>query len=157
MRGVPGYTIPADVTTAQMVVAVPAGASIGSITVAPSATALKIGTPRPLTAPWVSIPVAAGSASTTGRARVTISFARTGFPPVNANAQFFVTPSVPALLATYAQFTADHVWYNDTTDAFARAYSFMGYDDSIKRVMVQVGSGYTFEICVWATISLSST
>ena len=137
IRGVPGFAVTADTQTAQMVVAVPSGYALGAVTVTPPG-ALVVDTARPLTGgPWVVLPLRAGGAGVTGRATVTLTFNRAGFPPVAAAAHYFVIPALPTLLATYAQFTADHVWYNDSTDAFSRAYSFMGYDDSIKGVMVQ--------------------
>ena len=127
-RGLPGYILPQDVTSAQLLVAPPAGGSIAGIDVHPAGS-LTIGNPIKVGDGYISYPLtpASGDAAT-GRVRLTITHKLSSTTSVKQVVNYLLTPPSSSLLASYSSFTANRAWYNDTTDPFGRAYSVLGWD-----------------------------
>jgi Family of unknown function (DUF5695) len=56
--------------------------------------------------------------------------------------KYFVLLPLSQHVATFGSFLAKNHWFTDTTDPFARAYSFMDYDSSLPGIIVQEYRSY---------------
>lgn len=148
VQAVPGLVIPADMTTARLLVRPPPGLAIMQMDVEP-AGALEVGAPTgPINGSWFSVPVAVASgASSFGRVRVSIVYgsaasrsAHNGAGQAQLTQQsvhLFTTPALPSLVNSYAQFTEAKVFFTDDTEPFGRGHSFMGWDASVNGIILQ--------------------
>lgn len=146
VRGFPGYVLTPDMQTGNLVIYPPATGqpmSIASITTdIPNAINIgSIGNPSSTGA--YTITVNSNNSNTLGRVRLSIYYhpedgnTREARSTFIQTVQFYLLPSLSSHLQSYATFTSTFAWFNDTTDPFARAYSFMDYDSSIGEVMEQ--------------------
>lgn len=145
VRGRPGYVLTSDMTTASLEVVVPAGMVMQGIQADPPGVVV-FGVPVPSPGPAPStftIPVTVlGDAEQGGRVRATITYAANSSdtsttPPLSQSVHLFVLPPLASHIDAYTAFTAAYAWYDDTSDPFGRAFSFMDYDASVSSVMEQ--------------------
>jgi len=72
----------------------------------------------------------------TGRVRVTLQYLLSTGVTVLQTVQYFTSPPLPQLVATYSDFASRNMWYT-TPEPFGRQYAFLDYDFSVPGVILQ--------------------
>jgi hypothetical protein len=155
VRGAPGYVLTPDMQTARLVVRPPPNAVLASVEADPPATVVFGAiTPAPgsgsgrrdsssvAASSVLVVPVAVGPAAAEdgqwGRVRASLTYTLPTPPFVLVQTvHLFTVPPLRAHLDNYVNFSTTYAWFDDTTEPFGRAYSFMDYDASIGEVMLQ--------------------
>lgn len=141
VRPIPGTVLTPDMQTAQLLVQLPINMTVQQI-VADPAPALQIGVPSSPRPGMISVPLATSDQwpQFLGRVRLSLIYATNEFPYTQEQAvHMYVMPPAQDQVLAYANFTSQFAYFDDISEPFGRAFSFMDYDAAEGTVMLQEG------------------